>query len=61
VLVRAVIDRATEWKVERLLLHTQPLMVAAHHLYEQAGFVRVPDRDLEVIPGLTLLAYEKRL
>ena len=24
VLVRAVIDRATEWKVERLLLHTQP-------------------------------------
>jgi GNAT superfamily N-acetyltransferase len=61
VLVQAVIARATEWKVERLLLHTQPLMVAAHHLYERAGFVRAPERDLEVIPGPTLLAYEKRL
>ncbi len=60
-LVRTVIDRATEWRAERLLLLTQPSMHAAHHLYEQAGFVRVPERDNEPFAGLTLLAYQRIL
>ena len=60
-LVQAVVDRATARRAERLVLHTQPLMVAAHRLYEQAGFVRVPDRDIEPVPGLWLLAYQKSL
>ncbi|QUQ62365.1 GNAT family N-acetyltransferase [Kutzneria sp. CA-103260] len=61
VLVQAAIDRATEWQAERLLLLTQPSMRAAHHLYEQAGFARVPDLDVEPFPGLTLLAYRRSL
>jgi GNAT superfamily N-acetyltransferase len=60
-LVQAVIDLGAEWRVRRLVLHTQPHMRAAHRLYEQAGFVLVPERDLEVLPGLTLLAYQKSL
>lgn len=32
-------------------------MKAAHHLYEQAGFGRLPDRDWSPEPGVTLLAY----
>lgn len=60
-LVQAAIDRATAWPAQRLVLHTQPLMHAAHRLYEQAGFARVPARDLEVLPGLTLLGYEMSL
>jgi ribosomal protein S18 acetylase RimI-like enzyme len=61
VLVQAVVDRAAESRVTKLWLHTQPLMVAAHRLYEQAGFVRVPERDFEPVPGMRLLAYRKSL
>jgi GNAT superfamily N-acetyltransferase len=60
-LVQAVIDLAAEWSVERLVLHSQPTMLAAHHLYEQAGFVRVPARDVDPVPGLRLLAYAREL
>ena len=60
-LVQAVIDRAVARKAERLVLHTQPTMFAAHRLYERAGFVRVPDRDFEPAPGLWLLGYQKSL
>lgn len=60
-LVQAVVDRATARHAERLVLLTQPLMVAAHRLYDQAGFVRAPDRDIQPVPGLSLLAYQKTL
>lgn len=60
-LVKAVVALATEWRAERLVLLTQPAMRAAHRLYEQAGFVRVPARDRSPVPGITLLAYEKTL
>jgi ribosomal protein S18 acetylase RimI-like enzyme len=33
-----------------MVLHTQPLMVAAQRLYERLGFVRVPARDLTFGP-----------
>jgi hypothetical protein len=32
-------------------------MFAAQHLYEVAGFRRIPDRDWCPAPGFTLLAY----
>ena len=32
-------------------------MRAAQHLYHQAGFGRLPDRDWSPRPGVTLLAY----
>ena len=56
-LIDAVIDRARQEGVQHLLLLTQPEMKAAHHLYERAGFVRLPDRDWYPEPDVPLLAY----
>jgi len=56
-LLAAVIGRAREAGVQHLLLLTQPEMKAAHHLYEEAGFDRLPERDWSPQPDVTLLAY----
>jgi ribosomal protein S18 acetylase RimI-like enzyme len=56
-LVAAVIERAVRENVGHLLLYTQPEMIIAHRLYEDAGFVRLPERDWAPEPGLNLLAY----
>jgi ribosomal protein S18 acetylase RimI-like enzyme len=56
-LLQAVISRAARQGVRHLVLCTQPEMAAAHHLYEQAGFARLPERDWCPVEGLTLLAY----
>jgi ribosomal protein S18 acetylase RimI-like enzyme len=60
-LLAAVTDRAVSASVGYLLLFTQPEMKAAHHLYAEAGFSRLPDRDWSPEPGTALLAYGKRL
>jgi ribosomal protein S18 acetylase RimI-like enzyme len=49
--------RAAELRIGHLVLCTEPSMRAAHHLYEQAGFLRLPDRDWSPAPGTTLLVY----
>jgi ribosomal protein S18 acetylase RimI-like enzyme len=56
-LLAAVIERAISQDVRHLVLCSQPQMEAAHHLYEQAGFVRLAERDWSPLPGITLLAY----
>jgi ribosomal protein S18 acetylase RimI-like enzyme len=56
-LVSAVIDRAASNGTRQLLLLTLPQMRAAHRLYTDAGFARLPDRDWSPGPGLILLAY----
>jgi len=56
-LLTAVIDRASREGISHLLLSTQPDMLAAHHLYEEAGFIRLPDRDWSPEPDEPLLAY----
>jgi len=56
-LLTAVIERAARDGVRRLVLLTQPDMLAARRLYERAGFRRLPDRDWSPAPGVTLLAY----
>ena len=56
-LLAAVIDRAARLRVEHLLLLTQPEMKAAHHLYDAAGFARLPERDWSPELGVRLLAY----
>jgi ribosomal protein S18 acetylase RimI-like enzyme len=56
-LLVAVIGRAAAAGVQRLVLLTRPDMKAAHHLYEKAGFTRLPERDWSPEPGLVLLAY----
>ena len=56
-LLRAVIDRSRACGVQRPLLSTQATMLAAQHLYMEAGFRRLPERDWDPVPGFTLLAY----
>lgn len=60
-LVSAVVERARESGLRLLVLASQPDMVIAHHLYGQAGFARLPERDFEPAPGVTLLAFGLRL
>jgi ribosomal protein S18 acetylase RimI-like enzyme len=56
-LLAAVMNRAAVREVRELLLLTQPDMLAAQHLYAQAGFQRLPHRDYEYAPGHRLLAF----
>jgi ribosomal protein S18 acetylase RimI-like enzyme len=56
-LLAAVIERAAREGIRHLVLLTQAEMKAAHHLYEEAGFSRLPERDWSPEPGVTLLAY----
>jgi ribosomal protein S18 acetylase RimI-like enzyme len=56
-LVDACVARARALGRAALVLHTTPWMTAAHHLYEEAGFVRFPSRDWNPLPEVPLLAY----
>ena len=56
-LVAAMIERAAGQGIRQLVLLTLPQMRAAHRLYSQAGFTRLPDRDWSPRPGEVLLAY----
>jgi ribosomal protein S18 acetylase RimI-like enzyme len=56
-LVRAVLERARELGLPRVILSSQQRMTAAHRLYERLGFRRVPDRDWVVPPDLRLIVY----
>ncbi|HXB50607.1 MAG TPA: GNAT family N-acetyltransferase [Streptosporangiaceae bacterium] len=56
-LVGAVIERAASLGIRHLLLLTQPEMTTAHRIYDEAGFARLPDRDISPEPGVNLLAY----
>jgi ribosomal protein S18 acetylase RimI-like enzyme len=56
-LLRRTLDRASGLGVRRLVLCTGPEMRAAHRLYEQAGFIRLPERDWSPAPGVSLLVY----
>ncbi|MFC8346665.1 GNAT family N-acetyltransferase [Streptomyces sp. NPDC057280] len=62
-LVQACVDRARAAGDSGMVLSTQPVMRAAHRIYERLGFVRAPHRDWQPIPGeeFTLLTYELTL
>ena len=56
-LLDACTDRARALGRGAVFLHSTPWMTAAHHIYERAGFVRVPDRDWTPVPDVPLLAF----
>lgn len=60
-LVRACIARAEGLSRTAVMLHTTPWMTAAHRLYEDLGFVRLPERDWTPVPDVPLLAYRLEL
>jgi ribosomal protein S18 acetylase RimI-like enzyme len=57
-LVNALVDRAREEGVSRLLLSALPEMVSAQYVYRARGFERVPERDWSPEPGVEMLAYQ---
>ncbi|RAG86265.1 GNAT family N-acetyltransferase [Streptacidiphilus pinicola] len=60
-MVRAVIARAAELGLTRIVMSTQPGMTHAHRIYERLGFVRTPDRDWSPVPGIDLVTYALEL
>jgi ribosomal protein S18 acetylase RimI-like enzyme len=56
-LVRAVLRRAAEIGAHRVVMCSAPEMHQAHRLYARLGFDRLPERDWEPVPGMTLLAF----
>ena len=56
-LVTDCLARARAAGKKRMVLSTGPLMTAAHRLYEQLGFIRLPERDWSPAPGVDLLVY----
>jgi GNAT superfamily N-acetyltransferase len=60
-LIDWVVARARSEGFRRVVLSTAPWSTTAHRLYEQRGFVHVPDRDWLVFPGLVLRVYALEL
>jgi ribosomal protein S18 acetylase RimI-like enzyme len=56
-LVTECLARARAAGKTRMVLSTDPLMTAAHRLYERLGFTRLPERDWSPVPGVDLLVY----
>ena len=49
--------RARERGSSYLALHTTDMMATAQGMYQRMGFVRVPEFDMQVGPGMTIMAY----
>ncbi|WP_042365123.1 GNAT family N-acetyltransferase [Streptacidiphilus neutrinimicus] len=60
-MVRAVIARAVELELPRIVMSSQQGMAHAHRIYERLGFVRTPERDWSPFPGLDLFTYALEL
>lgn len=56
-LTRAVLDRAAQHGVHRVVLCSSEWMHPAHRLYTRLGFSRLPERDWQPVPGLQLVAF----
>ncbi|MGH9107720.1 MAG: GNAT family N-acetyltransferase [Acidimicrobiales bacterium] len=56
-LLAACVERAHQLGKSALFLHSTPWMLSAHHIYEKAGFARVPERDWFPVPEVPLLAF----
>lgn len=56
-LLASCVARASGLGRRALVLHSTPWMTTAHHLYESAGFVRLPARDWRPVPDVPLLCF----
>lgn len=60
-LVRTILRLARADGHRAVVLSTTTGAHRAHRLYERLGFGRVPDRDWQPVPGLTLIAYRREI
>lgn len=56
-LTRAVLDRARELGLAKVVLCLKEGNAAAVRLYQRIGFERLPDRDWAPLPTINLIAY----
>ena len=56
-LLRHLLRLASDLGLRHVVLCSETAMRAAHRLYEQEGFVRLPERDWSPVPGTTLIVY----
>ena len=56
-LLRRVLDESRRGGKEGVVCSSLPVMEAAHRIYENVGFERVPERDWSPVPGVELLAF----
>lgn len=57
-LIRAVIDRAREAGLAKVVLCSQSGMGSVHRIYERIGFRRLPERDWKPREDVLLIGYE---
>jgi ribosomal protein S18 acetylase RimI-like enzyme len=57
-LVQAVLDRALQLGLPRVVLCSQDRMTAVHRIYERLGFRRLPERDWNPLPEVHLIAFQ---
>ncbi len=60
-LMKECIRRAWAEGAPALMLHTTDLMQTAMRLYERLGFVRFPELDFHLAPGVTIKGYRLSL
>lgn len=60
-LVRTCLERARVLGLRRVAISSHPKMLTAHRLYRRLGFVRVPERDWEPVPGIALWVFAAEL
>jgi GNAT superfamily N-acetyltransferase len=60
-LLDAVVDRARAEGFRRVVLSTADWSTRAHRLYDESGFVHLPERDWPVYPHLVLRVYALEL
>jgi ribosomal protein S18 acetylase RimI-like enzyme len=60
-LTEAVLDRARELGVSRVVMSSLDIMTTAHRLYERLGFTRLAERDWCPAPGILLIAYMRHM
>ena len=60
-LLLACLDRARSAGAATAVLHSTDSMTAAHRIYERAGFLRAPGRDVLISPELRLMAFTLEL
>ena len=60
-LTTLVLDRCRREGDHCVVLSSLDRMTAAHGLYESLGFVRVPDRDWQPQPTVSLIVYHREL
>ena len=56
-LLRRVLDDSRRGGKGGVVCSSLPVMRAAHRIYENVGFERVPERDWSPLPGVELLAF----